>query len=164
MRACLRISVLLVVITVGIVTDARTAEAQGLAYGVGGFALHGGGVVNGGSGYQASGGGEFLVKGIAGGGAEVGFYGNTSSILSVTSFNGVVHLPRDGDSAVPFITGGYSRFSSGEGSFNTWNVGAGADFWFTEHAAFRLDVRDHIRPDSRGTVHYFAVRFGVAFK
>jgi hypothetical protein len=65
---------------------------------------------------------------------------------------------------VPFFTGGYSRFSSGEGAFNAWNVGAGADFWFDDHAAFRLDVRDHIRPDARGTVHYVAVRFGVAFK
>jgi hypothetical protein len=50
----LRLSVFFVAMTVCIVADSPTAEAQGLAYLVGGLALHGGGVVNGGAGYQAA--------------------------------------------------------------------------------------------------------------
>jgi hypothetical protein len=40
----------------------------------------------------------------------------------------------------------------------------GADFWRNDHAGVRVEFRDHVRPDSRGIVHYFSIRGGIALK
>lgn len=141
------------------------AHAQALGYGIGGPAAVSGffGSL---TGFHAAGGGEVLVGRRAGGGAELGMLGNVSSVLQVVSVNGVVHiLPVPLAHGVsPFITGGYSRLSSGEGAFAAWNVAAGVDIWEKNHAGLRIDVRDHVRPDSRGTVHYLTFRIGVVVK
>lgn len=138
------------------------AWAQGIGYGVAGV----GGVTGwfgGGPAYQVAGGGELLFRKTAGVGGEVGLFGNSGSALWLTSANGVVHLPI-GSEASPFVTGGYSRLSSGEGVFHAWNVGAGADIWAAQHVGVRVEARDHIRRDFRGTVHYFIIRAGIALK
>lgn len=141
------------------------AQAQVFGYGIGGPAAVSGffGSL---TGFHVAGGGELLLARRAGGNAELGMLGNVSSVLQVVSVNGVVHLlsvPTSGGVS-PFITGGYSRLSSGEGAFEAWNVGAGVDIWEKNHVGFRLDVRDHVRPDSRGTVQYLAFRVGVVVK
>src|SRR5688572_18007186 len=105
----------------------QTAQAQAVVYGLAGVGGYGGGFIRGGAAYHAAGGGELLVKGLAGASGEYGIFGNSSSVLSVMSFNGVVHLSRSGARTSPFLTSGYSRFSSGEGAFHAWNVGVGAD-------------------------------------
>lgn len=140
------------------------AEAQVIGYGIAGpgayAAPFGGGVTG-----HAAGGGELLIKRIAGAGAEFGLYGNSGGVIWVTSFNGVAHIPIAGGSSSPFVTGGYSRFSSGEGTFNAFNVGVGADFWSNNHAGVRVEIRDHLRKlFLRGTAHYFSFRIGIALK
>ena len=111
---------------------------------------------------HAAGGGEFLMKGLLGAGGEAGLLANSSNVLWVVSGNGIVHL---GAARVsPFVTGGYTRMGGGEGGFNAWNAGAGVDFWAASRLGLRLDFRDHIRPDNRGTVHYWTVRGGMVFR
>jgi hypothetical protein len=89
--------------------------------------------------------------------------------LWVTSANGIFHFAPTVATAVrsrvsPFVTGGYTRMASGEGAFNAWNVGAGADVWLKPRAGLRLEFRDHLRPDRRGDVQYWAFRAGVVFR
>ena len=142
---------------------ASRADAQGLAYGIGGFGGYTGWF--GGAGvYHVAGGGELLVRGIVGVGAEAGLLGNVGSALKVLSVNGVAHLAGSDDKASPYLTAGYSRFSSGDGNFNAINFGVGVDFWTNRHAGVRLEFRDHLRRDSRGSVHYYSIRAGIALK
>ena len=93
----------------------------------------------------------------------------TGGGLFVTSVNAVLHVPQGASSAggsrlSPYVSGGYTRMSSGEGAFDGWNVGAGTDVWLRSRVGMRVEVRDHVRPDSRGAVHYWAIRAGVAFR
>lgn len=71
---------------------------------------------------------------------------------------------RPSQKLAPFVTAGYTRMGSGEGSFNAWNVGAGANYWVGRRVGVRMEFRDHVRPDVRGTVQYWAVRAGVAVR
>jgi hypothetical protein len=43
-------------------------------------------------------------------------------------------------------------------------VGVGVDFWVRERRAWRFEIRDHVRPDVRGKVHYWTLRVGMAFR
>ncbi len=147
-----------------VLAGAGDAVAQGLGYGVAGLA----GV----SGFFASlatlhgaGGGELLIANRAGAGAEVGFIG-TGGVLAMVSANGVVHLVpnRAGHRASPFVTGGWTRMGNNDGSFDAWNAGAGVDIWARDRAGVRVEFRDHVRPDSRGTVHYWTIRGGIVFR
>lgn len=157
-RACVAGAMVVLIVAPG------RAEAQGLGYGVAGPA----GV----SGFftstrtlHAAGGGEVLAANRVGVGGELGVLG-TTSILLTGSLNGVAHLvPNRREHRVsPFVTAGWTRMGSGEGSFDAWNAGGGVDLWTTERAGIRLEFRDHVRPDSRGTVHYWTVRGGIAFR
>lgn len=143
----------------------REAPAQGLAYGIAGPAGVSGFFGSPGTALHAAGGGEALAAGRVGGAAELGILANASSALLVFSANGVVHL-RDARRSrhSPFVSGGYTRMSSGEGSFDAWNVGVGIDIWSREHLGLRVEFRDHVRPDSRGTVQYWTIRDGVAVR
>lgn len=153
---------------------ARPAGAQGLGYGIAGPAGYTG--FFGSSGIpllHAAGGGEFLVGGRVGAGGEFGLMANASGGLFLTSANGVFHVapsvPSPTRSRIsPFLTGGYTRFTGGEGTSadwsNGWNLGAGADLWLKPRVGLRLEVRDHIRPDRRGEVQYWAFRAGVVFR
>ncbi len=145
---------------------ARTADAQVLGYAIGGPAGFQGFFGSSVSGGQAAGGAELLIRDRAGIGGEYGLIVHRGSALLAWSVNGVVHvLPGRGQSNVsPFVTGGYTRLSSGEGSFNAWNGGAGLDIWVKPRAGVRLEVRDQLRPDHRGNVHYWTMRGGVVFR
>jgi hypothetical protein len=111
---------------------------------------------------HAAGGGEALLGGVFGVAGEAGLLANSSNVLWVASANGVLHVTSARLS--PFLTGGYTRMGSGEGGFDAWNLGAGVDVWSKERLGFRLDFRDHIRDDFRGTVHYWTVRGGLVFR
>ena len=118
---------------------------------------------------HAAGGGEILAWGRFGAAGEFGLLAGPDSGLFITSVNAVLHVVPSVPTPVrsrtsPFITGGYSRASSGEGAFDAWNIGAGADVWLKPRVGVRIDVRDHIRLDDRGGVHYWAVRGGVVFR
>ena len=147
------------VLTVANVFDAR---GQGLGYAVAGPAGVSGFFSSSASSVHAAGGGEALVAGLVGVGAEVGALANSSNVLLVVSANGVAHLTRSRFS--PFVTAGYTRMQSGEGGFNAWNAGVGADYWAGDRVGIRVDFRDHVRPDSRGTVQYWTFRGGVVFR
>ena len=138
------------------------AAAQALGYAVAGPAGVSGFFDSPAASIHAAGGGEALASGLVGVGAEVGALANSSNVLLVASANGVVHLPVNPLS--PFVTAGYTRIASGEGGFHAWNFGAGADYWAGSRVGLRVEFRDHLRPDSRGTVHYLTVRAGVVFR
>ena len=118
---------------------------------------------------HAAGGGEFLAGGRVGGGGEFGLLANTDGGVFVTSANGVFHFVPSVATPIrsrisPFASGGYTRMTSGEGGFDAWNLGAGADVWLKPRVGLRLEFRDHIRPDGRGGVQYWAFRAGVVFR
>jgi hypothetical protein len=146
------------------------AQVTGLGYGIAGPAGYSGFFGSSGLNVHAAGGGEALAGGRVGAGGEFGLLAGPGGGLFVTSLNGVFHFaPSSGargpDQRVsPFVSGGYTRMFSGEGSFNGFNAGAGADIWLKPRLGIRAEVRDHIRPDSRGGVHYWAVRVGVVFR
>jgi hypothetical protein len=142
-----------------------TAQAQALGYAIGGPAGISGFFASSASLFHAAGGGEALVKGRAGIGAEFGALGSASSVLLVVSVNGVFHFPSSLPARLsPFVTGGYTYMGSGDGSFSGWNAGGGLDFWAKERLGLRVEFRDHVRPDFRGTVQYWTIRAGVVFK
>ena len=118
---------------------------------------------------HAAGGGEFLVGGRVGAGGEFGLMANANGGAFVTSANGVFHFTPSVATPIrsrisPFASGGYSRITSGEGGFDAFNLGAGADIWMKPRVGMRLEFRDHFRPDTRGGVQYWAFRFGVVFR
>jgi hypothetical protein len=148
----------------------RPAGAQALGYGIAGPGGY--------SGFFASsalpmvhaaGGGEFLAGGRVGAGGEFGLLANSEGGVFMTSANGVFHFAPSVATPIrsrisPFASGGYTRITSGEGGFDAWNLGAGADLWLKPRVGLRLEFRDHIRPDSRGGVQYWAFRAGVVFR
>jgi hypothetical protein len=146
--------------------SSATTRAQGMAYGVAGPAGVSGFFRSSLDGLHAAAGGELLVAGRAGVAGELGVVANESSALLVFSTNGVFHVQPLSAPRGPalFVTGGYTRMSSGEGSFNAWNVGAGIDVWMRDHLGLRIEVRDHARPDARGAVQYWTARAGVSFR
>jgi hypothetical protein len=143
-----------------------SAHAQGLGYAIAGPAGFSGFYGSAASSLHAAGGGEGLVAGRFGIGGEVGVFANRSSALLVVSANGAFHAATQFSDrrVVPFVTAGYTHFGRGDGSFSAWNAGVGFDVWMKDRAGLRLEVRDHVRPDSRGTVQYWTVRAGVVFR
>ena len=149
---------------------ASPAAAQALGYGIAGPSGYSG--FFGSSSMpmvHAAGGGEFLAGGRVGAGGEFGLLANTDGGVFVTSANGVFHFAPSVATPIrsrisPFASGGYTRITGGEGAFDAWNLGAGADVWLKPRVGLRLEFRDHIRPDDRGGVQYWAFRAGVVFR
>jgi hypothetical protein len=113
--------------------------------------------------FHVAGGGEGIVAGRVGVGGEIGFFQR----VITASGNATFHLtPPSSSKTDAFITGGYTRFGirDVEGGFHAWNVGVGANAWFGDHAGLRVELRDHIRPDSRGATQYWSVRAGLAVR
>jgi hypothetical protein len=141
------------------------AYPQGIGYAVAGPAVRTGFFGSAADAVHFAGGGELLVKQRIGIGGELGLLGG-SNALRVISLNGAFHFTRLAKSRTlePFPTSGYTRMGSGEGSFSAWNIGAGADYWVSERIGIRLEVRDHVRPDPRGTAQYWSIRGGIVFR
>ena len=142
---------------------ATHANGQTVAYAEGGLAGFSNLSGRWSSTFHVAGGGEGIVAGRVGVGGEIGFFQR----VITASGNATFHLtPPATSRAGAFITGGYTRFGilDGEGGFNAWNVGVGTHLWFGDHAGLRLELRDHIRPDSRGTTQYWSVRAGVVVR
>ena len=147
----------------------RSADAQALGYGIAGPAGYSGFFGDSSQAVHVAGGGEVLVGGRVGGGGEFGLLANANGGLFITSANAVFHFVPSQPSPVrsrlsPYVSGGYTRMSSGEGAVNGWNAGIGTDIWLEPRVGLRVEFRDHVRPDSRGGVHYWALRAGVAFR
>ena len=161
-----------IVSTLAVVAGAITAApagAQALGYGIAGPAGYSGFFGSSTLLVHAAGGGEFLVGGRVGAGGEFGLLANADGGMFVTSVNGVFHFVPSVVTPIksrisPFASGGYTRLSSGEGAFDAWNLGGGADLWLKPRVGLRVEFRDHIRPDGRGGVQYWAYRVGVVFR
>jgi hypothetical protein len=144
-----------------VLAGVRGADAQLLGYGVGGLAGVSGFFGSLAAGHVA-GGGEALVRGRAGVGGALGLIGN----LAVGSVNGVFHVvpSRVEHRVSPFVTSGWTRMGNRDRSFDAWNIGGGVDVWSRERVGLRVEFSDHLRPDSRGAVHYWTIRGGVVFR
>ena len=107
----------------------------------------------------AGGGGEWLVASGLGVGGEAGIF----KTLGVVSLNGSWHFgQRSHETGLqPFVTSGYT-YMDGESGFPAWNAGGGVIVW-GHHRGLRLEFRDHVRPDERGALHYWALRAGLTF-
>lgn len=116
---------------------------------------------------QFGAGGEGRIYKGLGAGAEIGYLHPTESFTSgfgLLSTNGTYHFwtGRSSQKLVPFVTAGYS-LAFRDGRANLANFGGGVDYWFREHAALRLEVRDHVWPEQCGcpTTHFLMFRVGV---
>jgi hypothetical protein len=152
-----------------VITASRPADAQALGYGIAGPAGYSGFFGSALDSVHAAGGGEVLAGGRLGGGGEFGLLANSNGGLFVASANAVFHFVPSQPTPVrsrlsPYVSGGYTRMFSGEGAFNGWNAGIGTDIWLKPRVGLRAEFRDHVRPDSRGGVHYWSIRAGVAFR
>jgi len=169
MRTWARVAIVSTLTVVAAAITARPAAAQALGYGIAGPAGYTGFFENPSLAVHAAGGGEILARGRFGAAGEFGMLAGPNSGLFITSVNGVLHFVPSVTTPIrtrisPFITGGYTRMFSGEGGFDAWNFGAGTDIWLKPRVGLRLDVRDHLRPDRRGDVHYWTFRAGVVFR
>jgi hypothetical protein len=113
---------------------------------------------------SAAGGAEVMTPVGLGAGAELGLLANSGGFLRLVSVNGVMRLsPRNDSSAVPFLTAGYTNAASSEAGFNAWNIGGGILLRSAHRPGVRIEFRDHVRPDIRGTCHYWSLRAGISF-
>ena len=112
------------------------------------------------------GGEAVLGKGI-GLGAEIGAVGKrqyfADSVVGVFSPNAYYHFVHGKDIKIdPFVTGGYTLiFRSGHA--NLFNLGGGVNYWCRRRLGGRLEVRNQVHTDG-SSVHYWGVRFGLAFR
>ncbi len=141
---------------------ATHSNAQGLGYVIAGPAgrLEG---VNDPITVHAAAGGEFVAADRVGVGGELGFFYR----FITGSANATLHLGRvRSGNTTPFVTAGYSSLwrVDGETAFRAFSVGAGVDIWPAENAGFRVELRDHLRRDNRGTTHYWSARAGMVFR
>ena len=144
-----------------VIALAAHAEAQGLAHVGGGLAGVSGFFADRADSFHIGGGGEVVVDDRLGFGVEIGLFDRSV----IGAGNVTVHLGKLSASKVsPFISGGYSYFGLGDGSFSAFHAGAGLHYWAADRVGLRVEFRDHFRPDDRGTVQYWSIRAGVAFR
>jgi hypothetical protein len=144
--------------------NATEARAQLVAFGVGGPAGYSGFFGSTVDSLHVAGGAQFVVGDRLGVGGDLGFFSRlvTASAMASWHFVGV----RAPGRAMPFVAGGYSKMGigDGEGSFQAWVVAAGADVRLRKRWAVRLEFRDNVRPDARGSVQYWSIGAGVSFR
>jgi len=117
--------------------------------------------------FHAGGGGEYLIGGLVGVGAEIGYLAPTRDWgegIGVFSTNGSLHFRRTGK-VIPYVTAGYSMlFDTLDDRLNAFNVGGGVNYWFARRAGLRLELRDHIHSADGTALHWWGFRFGVSFR
>lgn len=116
---------------------------------------------------QAGGGGEVQFLKRLGAGLEVSGLGLADSPQNGAGFvslNGYYHFRPEREKRLdPFVTGGYTALVK-MGHVNMGNYGGGLHYWFARHFGLRVEFRDQIRNYRTETLHYWGVRFGVAFR
>ncbi len=112
------------------------------------------------------GGGEFLLAKRVGVGVELGALGPrrsyVDSVVGVGSVNGSYHFKTSSEKIDPFVTAGYS-LGFRTGTINFFNFGGGINYWFLSRLGLKLEIRDHVASPNGGAVHFWGVRFGLAF-
>ncbi|OFV94609.1 MAG: hypothetical protein A3F68_11130 [Acidobacteria bacterium RIFCSPLOWO2_12_FULL_54_10] len=118
--------------------------------------------------FLGGGGQGLLYKGF-GAGADVGYLFPKESFgegFGLLSTNGSYHFftGREEQKVVPFVTAGHS-LAFREGTANLFNFGGGVDFWMTQKAALRLEMRDHVWPGGddccNPTAHLILFKVGI---
>lgn len=116
--------------------------------------------------FYYGGGGEGILGKIVGLGAELGAVSNMQfrGILGLADVNGYAHFyPRRRPRFDPFFTGGYTLLFR-EGHANLFNLGGGANYWFSRRLGLRLEFRDHVWRQSGTTAHLWGFRGGLSFR
>ncbi len=127
-----------------------------------------GGTSGGGTGtLQIGGGGEGLLKGGVGVGAELAYLTPIRSVgdgIGMFSVNGSYHFLKASDSGklVPFVTGGYTGFFR-SGYANGVNFGGGVNYWFKPRVGLRVEFRDSFFAQDTSN-HFMNVRVGITFR
>jgi hypothetical protein len=116
---------------------------------------------------HVGGGVEKLFRERIGVSAEIGALGlwnNYRGAIGIFSVNGSYHFGDRAGKVDPFVTGGYSLgFRSA--TLNFGNFGGGVNYWFRDGLGLRVEFRDHVHAASRANaLHYWGVRFGLAFR
>ncbi len=112
-------------------------------------------------------GGEAVLGAGIGLGAEIGALGPrqdfADGVVGILSPNGYYHFARGRRvRADPFVTGGYTLlFRSGHE--NLFNFGGGFHYWLAGGLGVRVEFRDHVYSNGV-TLHYWGLRFGLAFR
>ncbi|HWB85143.1 MAG TPA: outer membrane beta-barrel protein [Bryobacteraceae bacterium] len=117
--------------------------------------------------YQLGGGVEqMLSHGVAAGAELSGVipaHHLASNTAGIFSLNGYYHFLREGR-LDPYATLGYSLLFR-DFTANMFNYGAGANYWFHNDLALKLEVRDHVWGHGPApAAHYWGIRIGVAFR
>lgn len=110
---------------------------------------------------HVAGGAELQIVGPFAVAAECGFF----DYLAVPAVTGVVRGDSIGGSRIsPFVAGGFSSFTSGDGGFNALVINVGTDFKPWNGPAFRVEFRNQQRLRGYlGSASYRSLRFGLVF-
>ena len=83
---------------------------------------------------------------------------------AILSFGGSYHFfPGAIRKADPFAGAGISGISI-EGAPALFYVGFGMNYWLKKNFGLRAEIREHAASDNGTALHYFATRFGIAFR
>jgi hypothetical protein len=115
---------------------------------------------------QLGAGGEIALPKSFGAGVEAGaispFRSWGDATLGTFAVNGYYHFVHRDRRIHPFVTAGYTVFFR-DGHVNLFNFGGGANLWATRHLGARIELRDQVATYN-GTLHYWGVRLGLAFR
>ena len=111
-------------------------------------------------------GGEFVFGKRIGVGVELGALGPrrdyADNVIGVGSVNGSYHFKTSSEKIDPFVTAGYS-IGFRTGTINLFNFGGGINYWFLSRLGLKVELRDHVGSPNGGAIHFWGVRFGLAF-
>ena len=144
---------------------ALTAAGYAQERRVWGYGFAGAGGNSQGTSLHVGGGGEFLIAGGFGFGAEAAHFGSTSRFgdnsVGMLSANVGYHFGgRDlSRKLVPFITGGLSVANARGGG---GNFGFGVHYWMHKRVGLRVEFREHIFSSDSPYLHSF--RIGISFR
>jgi hypothetical protein len=147
------------------VSFAQTKDPRAWGYVFGGI----GGAPDGqGAFVHVGGGGEALLRGGFGMGAELGYFAPVSDVtgngLGIFSVNPSYHFRNASASKkiVPFVTGGGALAFRSGALAGGGNFGGGVQYWFKEKVALRVEYRTYVFSSDRPFLH--SIRAGISFR
>lgn len=162
MNKLIFVILLVVLLPFAVAAQSKDSRGQGYSFVAPGTTSEGGATLHIGVG------GEGLVYKGLGVGGEIGYLGaarDLSGGIGIISPNVSYNFRSASRSGkfVPFVTSGYSLLFTGGEAINAINVGGGMNWWFIDRVGLRLELRDHIIPNST-SFHIIGLRIGLAFR